>query len=163
MLSPTVPIKKTHIPVWQPSGPSKDWGYAVCAGFTSFLMNPKMPCNSTMCSFCFYGLSIWTNLKAIHNNIKWKYLQKWSKDASVSFHFCNYPYSIVFLHSIYLSSPQSERPPSQFHPTLSITHVSSPKLLLYKYKNTLRARITVVYMTEFGYPIIYTLQSFNPK
>lgn len=56
------------IPVCKASWPSKDRGYAVCTGFTSFLMNPEMTCHCPMGSFSFYGLSIWTNLK-IHNTI----------------------------------------------------------------------------------------------
>lgn len=53
-----------NIPVCKSSGPCKDRGYAVCAGFTAFLVNPEMSCNRTMGCFSFYGLSVRTYLNS---------------------------------------------------------------------------------------------------
>lgn len=51
------------LPVCKTSWPSKDRSYAVCAGLTSFLVNPVMAGNCTMGCFSFNGLSIWAHLE----------------------------------------------------------------------------------------------------
>lgn len=57
-----------NIPVRKPSCPSKDRGYAVCAGFATFLVNSVMTRNCSMGSFCFNCFSIRAYL---HEFIVW--------------------------------------------------------------------------------------------
>lgn len=59
-------FKKTKmpLPVGETSGPSKNWGNAICAGFTALLVHPVMTCHSAMGCFRFNGLPIRTHLKS---------------------------------------------------------------------------------------------------
>ncbi|MFS7993217.1 hypothetical protein Hanom_Chr12g01091481 [Helianthus anomalus] len=52
-------------PVGKASGPGKNRGYAVCAGFPTLLMHPVMTCHRPMGCFRFYGLPIRTHLNHI--------------------------------------------------------------------------------------------------
>jgi len=51
-----------YIPVGKSSWPSKNRGNTVCAGFTTFLVNPVMPSNCAMGCLGLYGLSIRAHL-----------------------------------------------------------------------------------------------------
>lgn len=63
---------RNNIPVCKTSWPSKDRSYAVCAGFTTFLINPVMSSYSTVGCLCFNSFSIWAHLNS-YNTGKLKY------------------------------------------------------------------------------------------